>query len=135
MSDRLSHLQDKVRQDTLNLIDLCKTDDELDFLFPEIVRIHDHDLAVLDSWQNDVNWKRSLSPTELKLLQSADFSNSEVTVSSDALANIAADSVPSELLFYEHLKQKSHLVSLRDQLKFMLKPDLPFNAEKAPVIA
>ena len=58
------------------------------------------------------------------MLQSADFSNSEVTVSSDAIANTTADSVPSELLLYENLKQKSHLVSLRDQLKFMLKPDL-----------
>ena len=124
VSDRLSYLQDKVRQDTLTLINLCKTDDELDFLFPEITRIHDHDLAVLDSWQNDVNWKRSLPPSELKLLQSADFSNSEVTGSSDAIANTTADSVPPELLLYENLKQKSHLVSLRDQLKFMLKPDL-----------
>jgi hypothetical protein len=39
VSDRLSHLQDKVRQDSLTLFDLCQTDDELDFLFPEIARI------------------------------------------------------------------------------------------------
>ena len=58
------------------------------------------------------------------MLQSADFSNSEVTSRSTAIANTTADSVPPELLFYENLKQKSHLVSLRDQLKFMLKPDL-----------
>ena len=81
VSDRLSHLQNKIRQDTLTLVDLCKTDDELDFLFPEIARICDHDLAVLNSWQNDVNWKRSrsdsegvsLTQTEIKLLQSGDI--------------------------------------------------------------
>jgi len=39
-------------------------------------------------------------------------------------ADTTADSVPQELLLYENLKQKSHLVSLRYQLKFMLKPDL-----------
>ncbi|NEU76881.1 hypothetical protein PI95_031380 [Hassallia byssoidea VB512170] len=124
VSDRLSHLQNKVHQDTLTLIDLCKTDDELDFLFPEIVRIYEHDLAVLNSWQNDVNWKRSLPPSEIKLLQSADFDTSEVTVGSYAIAHATADSIPLELLLYENLKQKSHSASLRDQLKFMLKPDL-----------
>jgi hypothetical protein len=123
VSDRLSHLQDKIRQDSLTLVDLCKTDDELDFLFPEIARICDHDLAVLNSWQNDVNWKRLLPPSEIKLLQSADFDTSEVTVGSYA-ADTTADSIPPELLLYENLKQKSHSASLRDQLKFMLKPDL-----------
>jgi hypothetical protein len=60
VSDRLSHLQDKIRQDSLNVIDRCETEDELDFLFPELTRIHDHDLAVLESWQNHVDWMRSL---------------------------------------------------------------------------
>ncbi|WP_235018625.1 hypothetical protein [Tolypothrix sp. NIES-4075] len=123
VSDRLSHLQDKIRQDSLTLIDLCQTDDELDFLFPEIARICEHDLAVLNSWQNDVNWKRSLPPSEIKLLQSADFDTSEISVGSDA-ANPTADSIPPEVLLYEKLKQKSHSASLRDQLKFMLKSDL-----------
>jgi hypothetical protein len=124
VSDRLSILQDKICQDSLSLIDLCKTDDELDFLFPEIARIYDHDLAVLNSWQNNVNWKRSLPPSEIKLLQSADFDTSEVNVSSDAIADPTADSIPPEVLLYEKLKQKSHSASLRDQLKFMLKPNL-----------
>lgn len=123
VSDRLSHLQDKIRQDSLTLIDLCKTDDELDFVFPEIARIYEHDLAVLNSWQNDVNWRRSLPPSEIKLLQSGDLGTSEVSVGSCA-ADTTADSIPPELLLYENLKKKSHSASLRDQLKFMLKPDL-----------
>jgi hypothetical protein len=120
VSDRLSHLQDKIRQDTLTVIDHCETEDELDFLFPEITRIHDHDLAVLESWQNHVDWMRTLPTSELKLLQSADLENSEVTVNS----NIIVDSVPPEQLFYEALKQKSHPESLRDQLVLMMKPSL-----------
>ena len=31
---------------------------------------------------------------------------------------------PEEQLLYENLKQKSHYLSLRDQLQFMIKPDL-----------
>ncbi|MBD1927487.1 hypothetical protein H6F74_14725 [Trichocoleus sp. FACHB-90] len=118
--DRLSHLQDKIRQDSLNVINNCETEDELDFLFPEITRLHDHDLAVLESWQNQVDWMQSLPPSELKLLQSADFSNSQVIVSTDTTAL----AVPPEELLYENLKQKSHPQSLRNQLQFMMQPEL-----------
>jgi hypothetical protein len=122
VSDRLSHLQDKIRQDSLTVIDRCETEDELDFLFPELTRIHDHDLAVLESWQNQVDWMRTLPPSELKLLQSADFSNSEVTVDSEAFRNTAAFAVPPEQLLYENLKQKSHFYSLGTQLEFLMQP-------------
>jgi hypothetical protein len=124
VSERLDALQLKVRRDSLNVIDRCESEEELDFLFPELTRINEDDLAVLESWQNDVNWKRSLPESELKLLQSADFSNSEVTLSPQAIADTTTDLVPPEQLLYENLKQKSHYLSLRDQLKFMVKPDL-----------
>jgi hypothetical protein len=124
VSDRLSHLQDKIRQDSLTVIDRIETDDELDFLFPELTRIHDHDLAVLESWQNHVDWMRSLPASELKLLQSADFSDSEIPVNSDTNTDTRADSAPPEQLLYENLKQKSHPASLRDQLVLMMKPSL-----------
>ena len=121
VSDRLSHLQDKIRQDSLTVIDRCETEDELDFLFPELTRIHDHDLAVLESWQNNVDWMRSLPPSELKLLQSADFSNSEIA-EPDTNATTISLEVPPEQLLYENLKQKSHPASLRDQLQLMMAP-------------
>jgi len=129
VSDRLSHLQDKIRQDSLTVIDRCETEDELDFLFPELTRIHDHDLAVLESWQNHVDWMRSLPASELKLLQSADFTNSESPVNSDINTDTIADSAPPEQLLYENLKQKSHPESLRDQLQFMMKPELRRDSE------
>lgn len=124
VSDRLSHLQDKIRQDSLTVIDRIETEDELDFLFPELTRIHDHDLAVLESWQNHVDWMRSLPPSELKLLQSADFDNSEITANSDTNTDTTALAAPPEQLLYENLKQKSHPASLRDQLVLMMKPSL-----------
>jgi hypothetical protein len=124
VSDRLSHLQDKIRQDSLSVINHCETEDELDFLFPELTRIHDHDLAVLESWQNHVDWMRSLPPSELKLLQSADFDNSEIAVNSDTNTDTTASAAPPEQLLYENLKQKSHFASLCDQLVLMMKPSL-----------
>jgi len=124
VSNSLSSLQDKIRQDSLSVIERCETDDELDFLFPELTRIHDHDLAVLESWQNHVDWMRSLPASELKLLQSADFSDSEIPVNSDTNTDTTADSAPPEQLLYENLKQKSHPASLRDQLVLMMKPSL-----------
>ncbi|MEQ8754961.1 MAG: hypothetical protein RID09_15805 [Coleofasciculus sp. G1-WW12-02] len=124
VSDRLSHLQDKIRQDALTVIERCETEDELDFLFPELTRIHDHDLLVLESWQNQVDWMRSLPPSEVKLLQSADFSNSDATATPDASADPNVLAEPPEQILYENFKQKSHPKSLLDQLRFMIKPEL-----------
>ncbi|MBD0344322.1 MAG: hypothetical protein ICV63_05715 [Coleofasciculus sp. Co-bin14] len=121
VSDQLSHLQDKIRQDSLSVIDRCNSDEELDFLFPELTRIHSHDLPVLESWQNQVDWIQTLSPDEQQLLASSDISSVDSPDSSEDLAVVAE---PEEQLLYENLKQKSHYLSLRDQLKFMVKPDL-----------
>jgi len=120
VSDRLFHLQGKIRQDALNIIDACQTHDEVDFLFPEITRICDHDLLVLESWSNQVDWVRSLPASERKLLESADLKQSDFPVSSE----INIDAVPPEELLYEKLKQKSHSLSLLDQLKVKVSPAL-----------
>ncbi len=77
VSDRLCQLQDKICEDALTVINCCESHDELDFLFPEITRIYNHDLAVLDSWQHHIDWTASLPISELKLLSSDDFNNYE----------------------------------------------------------
>ncbi|MEB3179330.1 MAG: hypothetical protein VKL59_09900 [Nostocaceae cyanobacterium] len=118
VSYRLSKLQEKIRKDAINIIDNCKSPDELDFLFPEITRIHNHDLAVLKSWQNHVDWMHSLPPSELELLNIAEFDNSEIPAISEATL-----SVPQEVLIYDNLTEKSHFDSLRDQLLFLFKPE------------
>ncbi|HEY9902385.1 MAG TPA: hypothetical protein V6D43_08160 [Candidatus Sericytochromatia bacterium] len=121
VSDRLLHLQDKIRQDSLTVIERCQTDEELDFLFPEITRIHSHDLPVLESWQNHTDWIQTLSPNEKQQLASLDIPSADASDSNEEPTIVAE---PEEQLLYENLKQKSHYVSLRDQLKFMVKPDL-----------
>lgn len=121
VSDRLSHLQHRIRQDSLTVIERCESQQELDFLFPEITRIHDHDLVVLESWQNHTDWIQTLSPTERQLLASSNIPTAKI------LDNYQAPDVvvkPEEQLLYENVKQKSHYLSLRDQLQFLLKPDL-----------
>lgn len=120
--NQLSHLQSKIRQDCFNVINNCQSEEELDFLFPEIKRIHDHDLAVLETWQNQIDWMRSLPETELKLLESAEFSNLEVNP--DTNSTTTALAAPPEQLFYENLKEKSHPQSLQDQMIYMMKPEL-----------
>jgi len=129
VSDRVDDLQRQIRQDSLNVIESYQSEEELDFIFPEITRIHDHDLALLDSWKNHVDWTRSLPPEELKLLVSSDFSSSEVAFNPDSDVVSSYLATPPEQLLYEDLKQKSHSNSLRDQLRFMMQPELRREAE------
>lgn len=124
VSQRLFSSQQKMRQDAIELVNMCQTDEEIDFLFPEILRLYNHDLAVLNSWQNTVDWQRSLSPLELKLFENPDLIQSQAIQSSDEIVNTITASVPLEISAYEDLKQKSHFESLQQQLKFMLKPNL-----------
>lgn len=117
VSDRVSQLQSKIRQDALTFINRCESQDELDFLFPEITRIHNHDLAVLKSWQNHIDWMQTLPSDERQML-----ANLVPTAETDNENPVVVE--PEEQLFYQNLKQKSHYLSLRDQLQFMIKPDL-----------
>jgi hypothetical protein len=67
---------------------------------------------------------RSLPASELKLLQSADLDNSEVTGNSDVNTHTTVLAAPPEQLLYENLKQKSHFFSLCNQLAWMMRPNL-----------
>ncbi|WP_228056718.1 hypothetical protein [Microcoleus sp. LEGE 07076] len=118
--DRISQLQQQIRQDGLTVIADCDSDDELDFLFPEITRIHNHDLAALDIWLHQIDWIKSLPESELKQLQSADFSKSNSAVIGDKNSAAIALGIPDEQLFYENLRPKSHFYALRTQLELML---------------
>jgi glutaredoxin-related protein len=120
VSNSLSHLQERIRQDILTVIERC-TRDEIDFIFPEITRIYNQDLAVLNSWQNQVDWMRSLSADERKQLASLDM---ETTPVSNTHPEVAIVAEPEEMALYENLQQKSHFKSLRDQLRFLIKPSL-----------
>ncbi|MEG4319881.1 MULTISPECIES: hypothetical protein [unclassified Microcoleus] len=127
--DRLSQLQQQIRQDSLAIVQCCDSDEELDFLFPEITRIHNHDLAALDIWLNQIEWTKALPPSELKQLQSADFGQSNLAVVEDKKSSATALAIPDEQLVYENLRPKSHFYALRTQLELMLDPQRRENYE------
>jgi acyl carrier protein len=120
--DLLSQLQQQIRQDGLTVIAGCDSDEELDFLFPEITRIHNHDLAALDIWLHQIEWIKNLPQSELKQLQSAEFTNAKFSSGGDKKSATTALAIPDEQLFYKNLKPKSHFSSLCTQLKLMLAP-------------
>jgi hypothetical protein len=121
VSSRLKELQSKIRQDILTVVKGCQSESELDFLFPEVTRILGHDLSVIEFWQNEIDWMQTLSPKEQHQLASLDKLSGDTLKSSvhTTFAVLAAE--PS---LYDNLKQKSHFLSLRDQLAFAVSPEL-----------
>ncbi|MGL5060745.1 MAG: hypothetical protein ACRC62_12270 [Microcoleus sp.] len=119
-SDRLLVLRTKIRQNCLDTLKICASEAELDFLFPELLRILGHDLPVLEFWQNEIDWMQTLSPKEQHQLAGLDKLSSE-TLKSSLHTTFAV--LPQEPALYENLKQKSHFLSLRDQLLFAIEPD------------
>ncbi|VXD23731.1 hypothetical protein [Planktothrix paucivesiculata] len=129
LSERLSYFQNKIRQDALNVIENCQTQDELDFIFPEITRIHNHDLAALELWKNQVDWFNSLPPSDLKLLESVDLNESKLNSVSNSESSLKTIEKPPEQIFYENIREKSHSSSLEQQLKFLMRSTLRKEAE------
>ncbi|MDY7023509.1 MAG: hypothetical protein SWJ54_19500 [Cyanobacteriota bacterium] len=109
------------------MIESCETEDELDFIFPELTHIHNHDLAALEAWENQIDWMMTLSAEDLKLLESADFEDGELTKTAET--ELASVTEPPEYSYYQEVKQKSHFVSLQDQLLFLMKPQLRKESE------
>jgi acyl carrier protein len=60
--------------------------------------------------------------SELKQLQSKDFTNAKFSSSGDEKSATTASAIPDEQLFYENLRPKSHFYALRTQLELMLDP-------------
>ncbi|MEG5034227.1 hypothetical protein [Microcoleus sp. AT3-D2] len=121
VSDRLLELQSKIRQDILTVVKGCQSAPELDFLFPEVTRILGHDLSVIEFWQNEVDWMQSLSPKEQHQLASLDKLTGE---SLKSRVYTTFEVLAAEPSLYESLKQKSHFLSLRDQLTFAVSPEI-----------
>ncbi|MEZ2278342.1 MAG: hypothetical protein ACBR12_15660 [Microcoleus sp.] len=121
VSDRLQELQSKIHQHCLTVVKECQSELELDFLFPEVIRILGHDLNALEFWHLEVDWMQTLSPKDQHQLASLDqlsVDNLKSTIQTPFTI------VAPEFSLYENLKQKSHFLSLRDQLAIALKPEL-----------
>jgi hypothetical protein len=128
-SQCLSDLREQIRKDCLEVINLTlsRSKKELDFLFPflfpELLRIHDHDLAVLDFLYNLCNQldpMRTHSESESKLPDRYNFIVPATLVNSDSSISETTVLTPPEQLFYETLKQKSNTQSLYDQFKLIM---------------
>lgn len=117
LSNCLGHLQDRIRQDVVAVVDLCKSEDELEVIFPEILRVHDQDLAILKTWQDYVDWTRFLSSDERKSLEESPLNMEELGDLPETPVD-RTKALPEQALF-EELKQKSHFAALRDVLYLM----------------
>lgn len=117
---RLEELNVTIRRDSRQAIDRIKTPAELDFLFPEISRIHDHDLQALSLWQAQTEWIEALPAEDIKLLTTSELQpvNLSVATPESLLAP------PLEQIQYEEYQKKSHFVALRDQLRLKIEPEL-----------
>lgn len=122
----LSQLCKTIQQDSLTVIDQCEWEDELDLLFPELLRIQRCDLPVLQIWQEQIEWWRTLSRQDQKRLAA-------VKVQAEEEPNEPSSEDVMELpeqALYDNLKQTSHFLSLRDQLRFIVQPKLRQNHER-----
>lgn len=120
VSDRLTELRSKIKHDLLEIIESCESEDELDFIFPEISRIYNCDFPALNSWQSYADWMRLLLETEQNSFQSISFSYLE---SFEPKSHMDSAPLPEQIL-YEALKQKSHFLALLDTLAFLINPEL-----------
>ncbi|MGC9526853.1 MAG: hypothetical protein ACP5D7_15070 [Limnospira sp.] len=112
----IGELQQQIRRDAIAVANRCETQEELDFVFPELKHIHDNDLQALELWQAQIDWTRSLSSEEAEQLQAIEFTPLE-----DAPLALAE---PAAVAEYNAIKDKSHFASQRDQIKLMMSPKL-----------
>lgn len=120
VQDRLLELRDTIENHCQTIAENCEDMDELDFIFPEINHIYNHDLVNLKIWQNETDWKLSLSSSELKELTIIEESNIDFSKYSYLSVNLDK---PKEMIIYEESKEKSHFLSLYIQLQLLMFPD------------
>lgn len=129
VSHRLEALCTAIRRDSLAAVNQIDSQAELDFLFPELVRIHDHDLQALNLWQTQIDWVQTLDSDEIKLLNSSELNPVDLKMSgTESLLE-----VPPEQTLYEELQPKSNPATLCNQLRLMMAPDM--RLEYASVIS
>lgn len=127
-SDRLSHLQGKMSDDCLNIVQNCSSEEELDFLFPEIAKLQFNDIPAIAIWKNHLDWIQTLSPGEKEDLANLPL---ESPAALEPARNSGMVEKPEELIYYEDLKQRSHYSALHDRLRFLVKPELRRERENA----
>jgi hypothetical protein len=121
VTEHLLKLQTNIRTDSVRTISACANQDELNFLAPEISRIHECDLFLLESWQHQTDWMRSLPSAELKSFTNPD---SSIDNYSEQLDNISEVELPEQ-----NLQEDVHDRAVLDRLLFMMDVDRRRKAE------
>jgi len=120
VTEHLLKLQTNIRTDSVRTISACANQDELNFLAPEISRIHECDLFLLESWQLQTEWTRSLSSAELKSFQNPDSLDNY----SEQLGNTIGVEQPAQ-----NFQEDTHDRAVLDRLLFMMDVDRRHKAE------
>ena len=118
---QLNHLKDKIIKDCMELTESCQSEEEIDFIFPRINYIINHDIILIDFWKNNLKVIQNLSIEDQEKLASFNVTDI-VSLNKTQKSNALQKRSPFEL--YQELKAQSHFVALKDQLKFILKPEL-----------
>ncbi|SKB14647.1 conserved hypothetical protein [Planktothrix sp. PCC 11201] len=123
---QLNHLREKIIKDCLYLTESCQSEAEIDFIFPRINSIINHDMLLIDFWKNNLKVIQNLSVEDQEKLANLDVTDI-VSLNQSQESNALQKRSPFEL--YQELKAQSHFVALKDQLKFLIKPELRFEYE------
>ncbi|MEL0588010.1 MAG: hypothetical protein U1V55_23110 [Planktothrix rubescens PR222] len=118
---QLNHLKDKIIKDCLYLTESCESEEEIDFIFPRINSIINQDILLIDFWKNNLKVIQNLSIEDQEKLANLDVTDI-ASLNQSQESNTLQKRSPFEL--YQELKNKSHFVALKDQLKFIIKPEL-----------
>jgi hypothetical protein len=116
----LETLETIIRQDSRQAVSSIKSEAELDFLFPEIVHIHTHDLTALNLWKSQLSWLQELPAAEVQQLSAAGLT--PLALPESQLGELIE--VPLAQTQYDSFKAKSHYTALKDQLRLFVEPDL-----------
>lgn len=119
VSDRLLELKQMIQKDALNAILEIENPEELDFFFPEILRIHNHDLATISAWQDHINWYQDLKPEELNQIIALDsVDDTQMTI---LQSELEIDLIrPAEYVYYEQAQKESHSQAICDSLLILM---------------
>lgn len=118
VSDRLTNLSTTIHKDVRRTLGkFNETQEELDFLFPELSRIRDHDLVAIEAWYHHADWYQSLPSEALKQLNELVANEEHETEEYVSKAELV-DQKPSEQSFYEEAKSKFLSQALYDSLVY-----------------
>lgn len=129
VSERLINLDEIIRQDAVAALGKIETNDELDFLFPELTRIHNHDLVAINAWNDHIEWSKTLSSEEMKQLNTLVDNDAEKT-ESDVTIEGTSDDKPIEYSVYEEAKSNFVPQALHQSLVYSFSAELRRRGEE-----